>query len=112
MSIASRVVPGDLGHDEAVFAEQSIHERRLADVRLADHRDAQRCSSSARRVGQSRDDRVEQIARSLAVDRRDRKHFFDAERIELVEVRGARIVDLVGDDHPRLAANSRSSSAT
>ena len=49
--------------------------------------------------------RVEQIARALAVDRRHRKHFFDAERVELVEVRRARIVDLVGDEHPRLAAN-------
>ena len=33
---------GDLRHDEPLLAEQPVDERRLADVRPADHRDAER----------------------------------------------------------------------
>ncbi len=54
---------------------------------------------------QPRDDSVEQIARPLAVDRRHREDHVGAELVELVKVGRARIVHLVGDEHPRLAAN-------
>ena len=42
VSIASRVVPACSLDDHAVLAEERVHERRLADVRPADHREPNR----------------------------------------------------------------------
>ena len=42
MSIASRVVPATLGDDHALLAEEAVDERGLADVRAADHGEADR----------------------------------------------------------------------
>jgi hypothetical protein len=53
-------------------------------------------------VGDAVDEHVEQVARALAVRRRHRHRLPRPEFVELVEVGGLRVVDLVGDHHPRL----------
>jgi hypothetical protein len=90
-----------VGHHEPILAEQAVHERRLAHVRPADDGDSQRAVDLRRRRRHAADDRVEQIARALPVDRRNGKHFFRAERVELEVVGGPRVVDLVRHHHPR-----------
>jgi hypothetical protein len=49
VSIASRVVPGDVRDDRAFFAEQRVEQRAFADVRAADDRDRQFVSSGVSR---------------------------------------------------------------
>ena len=76
VSIASRVVPGHLGDDHALLAEQRVQERRLADVRPAEDGDADRLLADrrrGRRPGSSVDDLVEQVAGAVAVQRRERR---------------------------------------
>ena len=45
--MASRVVPGDVGDDRPLLAEERVEQARLADVRPADERDRRRAASSA-----------------------------------------------------------------
>ncbi len=58
VSIASRVVPGQLGDDRPLVADQRVEERRLADVRAPEDRDADRLvadlAARARRCRSSR----------------------------------------------------------
>ena len=63
----SRVVPGDLRDDAALLPDEPVEQARLPDVRPADDREprlGRAGSVAARRVGQQRDDAVEQVARS------------------------------------------------
>ena len=71
----------------------ALSEARLADVRPAEHGDADRLvATPAGRVppGSSLDDGVEQIARAVAVERGDRDGLAEAERRELVATLGPR----------------------
>ena len=77
---------GDLGHDQAALTEQSVHERRLADVRAPDHRNAHDVFGLGDGFGQTLDDLVEEVTGAFAVHGRHGKDFFDAHRVELVEV--------------------------
>ena len=107
VSIESRVVPGDLGDDHALLAEQRVQEARLADVRPAEDRDADRLLADLRAgpaPGAGRR-RVEQVAGAVAVHGRERDRVAEAEPVELERERvPARVVDLVREQDHRLRA--------
>ncbi len=108
VSIASRVVPGDLGDDQALVAEQLVHEARLADVRAAEDGDADRVLRQLRPLLPAVrlevvDDLVEQVARAVAVQAGDRDRVAEAELVQLERERLLlRVVDLVRDHEHRL----------
>ena len=97
--MVSRVVPGHVVHDRALLAEQLVEERRLADIRPAEDRDADRVvvgHDAARDAGQPVEHLVEQVAGVRAVQRRDRERVAEAEAVQLErERRLRRVVDLV-----------------
>ena len=99
VSVVSRVVPGTSCDDRALLAEQLVEERRLADVRPAEDRDADRVvvgHDAARDAGQAVEHLVEQVAGVRAVQRRDRERVAEAEAVQLErERRLRRVVDLV-----------------
>ena len=76
---------GDLGDDHALLAEEAVDQRGLADVRAADHRQADGARPRARRsrVGQQLHDPVEQIARAETLRGGDRQRLAEAETVEL-----------------------------
>ena len=95
-----------LRDDHPLLAEQRVEQARLADVRPPEDRDADRLLPRLGRPapGQSRDDRVQQVARAVAVDRRDRDRVAEPEPVELERLGlAARFVDLVRDQEDRLA---------
>src|SRR5205823_12410391 len=98
--------PGNLGDDHPLAAEERVQERRLAYIRATEdgHADrllARRLRSLARK---ERDDRVEQVARAVAVERRQRQRIAEPEPVELERIRVADgVVDLVRDEEHRLA---------
>ncbi len=117
VSIASRVVPGMSCTTDAVFTDEPVEQRRLADVRTADDRDVE--DAVVERVGrvallpvvvvlvrfrQRGHDRVEQLARQPTVNRRHRHRIAETEPGELPDVGlAALVVDLVhDDDHGRV----------
>ena len=97
---------GNVGDDGALLAQQRVEERGLADVGLADERQRE-FRSRLGGAGLRRepiDDRVEQIAGPLAVNRRDRKRFAETEPRELAVHgrQGARRLGFVGDQQDRV----------
>ena len=103
--------PRHLRDDHPLLAEQRVQERRLADVRPAEDRDADRLVADRRlslAPGQPRDDLVEQVAGAVAVERRERHRVAEAEPVELdrIEV-AARVVDLVREHDHRLARGAQ-----
>ena len=95
--------PGHVGDDHALFPEERVQERRLADVRAAEDRDPDRLVADRRlvRSRQSRDDLVEQVARAVPVERGERHRVAEPEAMELDRLEVApRVVDLVREhDH-------------
>ena len=77
--------PGDRRNDGAFFPQQRVEQRTLSDVGAAHDRQRQfavGCGGGL--LGrQLVDDRVEQVARAFAVDRRDRDRFSIAQPREL-----------------------------
>ena len=108
VSIASRVVPGISETIEPLLAEQLVHEARLADVRPAEDRDADRALRQLRALLASVrvevvDDLVEQVAGAVAVQAGDRDRVAEAELVQLERERLLlRVVDLVRDHEHRL----------
>ena len=105
VSIASRVVPGHLGDDHALLAEQRVQQARLADVRPAEDRDADRLLADLLRPAarEHRHDRVEQVAGAVAVQGRERHRVAEPEPVELERERVLRrVVDLVREQEHRL----------
>ena len=97
---------GLLGDDHALLSDQRVEQARLADVRTAEDRDADRLLSGLRRAAarQPRDDRVQEVAGAVAVDRGDRDRVAEPEAVELERLRlGAGLIDLVRDQEDRLA---------
>ena len=100
--------PGDLGDDHALAAEQCVYEARLADVRAAEDRDADRFRREllTRRSSvrlEVADDLVEQVAGAVAVERRDRDRIAEPELVQLECERVVlRVVDLVREHEHRL----------
>src|SRR3954470_16264316 len=91
-----------LGDDHALGAEHAVDERRLADVRPPDDREADRVVLLllVLLLGQQLDDAVEQVAGAEALRGRDGDRLAEAERVELRRERDvADRVDLVGGDH-------------
>ena len=89
---------GHLGDDHALLAEQRVQEARLADVRPAEDRDADRLLADLLRAaaGEHRHDRVEQVAGAVAVQGRERHRVAEPEPVELERERVlVRVVDLV-----------------
>src|SRR5207248_10242701 len=76
---------GLLGDDHALLAEERVQKARLADVRAAEDRDANRLLADPlrSRAGQHRHDRVEQVAAAVAMDRGDRDRIAEPEPVEL-----------------------------
>ncbi len=103
VSIASRVVPGNLRDDHPLAADELVEERRLADVRPPEDRDPDRLGADRdlARARQARDDLVEQVAGAVSVQSRERPRLAEPERVEDGRVGvAARIVDLVREhDH-------------
>ena len=89
--------------DQALFAQQPIDQRRLADVRPADHRDADVDSrpAASRLVGEleALERALHQRTNAVAVRRRNRLRLAQAELVE-VGAGGCRVdaFGLVGDD--------------
>ena len=101
-------VPGRAGHvgdDHALRADEGVQQRRLADVRTPEDRDADRLVADLRRAlaGEQVDDAVEQVAGAVAVQGGERERVAEAELVELdrLEVL-ARVVDLVREHDHRL----------
>ncbi len=100
MSIASRVVPGNLRDDHALAAEERIQERRLAHVRAPEDRHPDRLlpDRSLAAARKPPDDVVEQVAGAVAVQRRERDRVAEPEPVELERLGvAARVVQLVRD---------------
>ena len=88
----------DLGDDRALLADELVVERRLADVRPAEDRDADRVvlDRSRRFARQPVEHLVEQVAGVRAVQAGDRERLAEAEPVELErEALLRRVVDLV-----------------
>ncbi len=100
---------GDLAHDGALATDQRVQEARLPDVRPTNDRDVR----IGRRLffllrGKAFDDRVQQVARPVALDRGDRERISQSERIELRRLRfTAPGVSFVGDEDDRFAAAAK-----
>ncbi len=109
MSIVSRVVPGTSETITRSCADEGVQERRLADVRPAEDRDADRLVADDRLVParQPRDDLVEQVARAVPVERGQRDGVAEAEPVELERLEVAsRVVDLVHEHDHRLCRHA------
>ena len=93
----------DLRDDHPLAADEPVEERRLAHVRAAEDRDADRLGPDRdlARARQARDDLVEQVAGAVTVEPRERPRVAEAEPVEDRRVAvAARVVDLVGEhDH-------------
>ena len=109
-------VAGDAGlrtGEQALLAEQPVDQRRLADVRTADHRDANGTVGVridllilGRRGGVLRQggaDRVVEVGEALAVLGGERDRIAEAERVGLGGAGARASLALVGDDDHRLA---------
>ena len=106
VSIASRVVPGT--SETITRSSPSSAFRRLDLPTFGRPRIATRIASSPTSCGplpgSMRDDRVEQVARAVAVQRRERDRVAEAEPVELERARVLpRVVDLVREQEHRLA---------
>jgi hypothetical protein len=98
-----------VGDDHALLAHDRVDEARLADVRAPEHRHADRVPVDLRRplAGQALDDEVQEVARPVPVQGRDRERIAETQTVELDRlVVAARVVDLVGHDEHRLARPS------
>ena len=97
--------PRHVGDDHAVLAEDRVQQARLADVRAPEDRDPDRLLADLRRprARQARDDRVEQVAGAVAVQRGERDRVAEPEAVELERgIVPARVVDLVREQEDRL----------
>ena len=76
----------DVVDDRALLADELVVERRLADVRAAEDRDANRVVAAPPRddPGSRVDDLVEQVAGVRAVQARDRERIAEPKAVELV----------------------------
>ena len=101
---------GNVGHDRAVGAQDAVEQRRLTGVGTADDGDVQRVGELIgdlvlflRKQGH---DVIEQVARAVAMQGRERRGLADAERIELPDavVFAIGVVELVHQQKDRLVA--------
>ena len=101
---------GNVGYDRAVGAQDAVEQRRLTGVGAADDGDVQRVGELVgdlvlflRKQGH---DIVEQVARAMAMQGRERRGLTDAERIELPDavVFAIGVVELVHQQKDRLVA--------
>ena len=100
----------DVRDDEPLLTQQGVEQARLADIRPAQHRHADRLVRNrlAPPTGKPLEDRVEQVASAVAVEGGDLDGLAEAERRELVrELRPCRIVELVRDEQHGLARSAQ-----
>ena len=101
---------GDVGHDGTVGAQDAVEQRGLTGVGAADDGHVQRIRELVGDLvllfGQQGHDVVEQVARAVAMQGRERRGLADAERIELpdVVILAIGVVELVHQQKDRLAA--------
>ena len=99
---------GDVGHDGAVGAQDAVEQRGLTGVGAADNGHVQRVGELVGDLvlflGEQGHDIVEQVARAMAVQGRERRGLTDAERIKLpdVVVLAIGVVELVHQQKDRL----------
>ena len=99
---------GDVGHDGAVGAQDAVEQRGLTGVGAADNGHVQRIGKLVGDLvlflGEQGHDVIEQVARAVAVQGRERRGLTDAERIELpdVIVLAIGVVELVHQQKDRL----------
>src|SRR5207249_2824019 len=77
--------PGVVADDRAWAADQAVDQARLADVGSTDDGDRHRRGDlfDRRRFGKPVDNRIEQVARAFAVQRRHKHWLAEAQRREL-----------------------------
>ena len=82
----------NVGDDGALFAEQRVEQRTLADVGAADDRERELVAEHRIRCVRREqfDDAIEQIAGALTVDRRDRDRFAESKPRKFAVYRGKR----------------------
>ena len=101
---------GNVGHDGAVGAQDAVEQRGLTGVGAADDGDVQRVGELIGDLvlflGKQGHDVVEQVARAMTVQGRERRGLTDAERIELPDavVLAIGVVELVYQQKDRLVA--------
>ena len=101
---------GNVGHDGAVGAQDAVEQRGLTGVGAADDGDVQRVGELVGDLvlllGQQGHDVVEQVARAVAVQGRERRGLTDAEGIELPDavILAIGVVELVHQQKDRLVA--------
>ena len=101
---------GNVGNDRAVGAQDSVEQRGLTGVGAADDGHVQRIGELigdlVLLLGQQGHDVVEQVARAVAMQGRERRGLADAERIELPDavVFAIGVVELVHQQKDRLVA--------
>ena len=99
---------GNVGHDRAVGAQDAVEQRRFTGVGAADNGHVERVGELVGDLvlllGEQGHDIVEQVARAVAVQSRQRRGLTDAERIELpdVIVLAIGVVELVHQQKDRL----------
>src|SRR5439155_1361619 len=91
------------GNNESLLAEQSVDERRFADIGTPDYRNAQRIGDFFGSDWNSPYEDVEHVAGVLAVECGYRNRIAGTQLVELEVVCRRWIVDFVGDQHPRLS---------
>ena len=101
---------GNVGHDRAVGAQDAVEQRGLTGVGAADDGHVQRIGELigdlVLLLGQQGHDVVEQVARAMTMQGRERRGLADAERIELPDavVLAIGVVELVHQQKDRLVA--------
>ena len=101
---------GNVGNDRAVGTQDAVEQRRLTGIGAADDGDVQRVGELVGDLvlllGQQGNDVVEQVARAVAVQGRERRWLADAERIKLPDavVFAIGVVELVHQQKDRLVA--------
>ena len=101
---------GNVGHDGAVGAQDAVEQRGLTGVGAADDGHVQRIGELVGDfvllLGQQGHDVVEQVARAVAVQGRERRGLTDAEGIELPDavILAIGVVELVHQQKDRLVA--------
>ena len=99
---------GNVGHDRAVGAQDAVEQRRLTGIGAADDGDVQRVGELIGDLvlflGKQGHDIVEQVARAMTMQGRERRWLADAEGIELPDavVLAIGVVELVYQQKDRL----------
>ena len=94
--------PGGVGNHEPLLSEEPVDEGGFTDVGTTDDGDAQRVRNLLGDSWDTLDEDVQHVPRILAIQRRYWDGIAGTELIKLEKVGRGWIVDLIGNQHPRL----------